>query len=33
LTHFAREAGLSRDKIDELRNLLDDDTTKGKDHE
>ncbi len=33
LTHFAREAGLGRDKIDELRNLLDDDTTKGKDHE
>jgi BlaI family penicillinase repressor len=32
LTHFAREAGLSRDKIDELRTLLDDDTTKGKDH-
>jgi BlaI family penicillinase repressor len=29
LTHFAREAGLSRDKIDELRTLLDDDTTKG----
>ena len=29
LTHFAREAGLNRDKIDELRNLLEDDTTKG----
>jgi BlaI family transcriptional regulator, penicillinase repressor len=33
LTHFAREAGLNRNKIDELRNLLEDDTPKGQSHD
>jgi BlaI family transcriptional regulator, penicillinase repressor len=32
LTHFAREAGLGRDKINELRSLLESDPPKDKDH-
>jgi BlaI family penicillinase repressor len=32
LTHFAREAGLDRDKISELRSLLESDPPKDKDH-